>query len=382
MIYPAGQVRLRLYSDAIHAGMRLWPLKNRPPQRNPPSPRSGHRAGKASACRKETRRNREKSAVRQEARDSRFPNWPDPQAAAPAKAGDPARMQPPLLKTLYAEHRHIASVMQLFREQLKAIEAGELVDTHVVYEIMDYMVTWPDRFHHPREDLIYGRVAELDAEAADSVDSLQRDHDFMAGKGREVLRNIQLWRDGELGGTALVKSGRAYIDHMYEHMNTEEKLVFPQIEEVLAAEDWLELAKDDQLRPVADPVFGQRVQREFRNMARKLRSSVRRGVERGTLVEWLAIEAVMESLDVVSMAYESARDTAGEHLRLAWDEGLELFRESAVTAPWRFAANNARLGLRLVQQVAEISRDALGDISRVNQERKDRVRLMDSQAGQ
>ena len=300
----------------------------------------------------------------------------------PAKAGDPARMQPPLLKTLYAEHRHIASVMQLFREQLKAIEAGELVDTHVVYEIMDYMVTWPDRFHHPREDLIYGRVAELDAEAADSVDSLQRDHDFMAGKGREVLRNIQLWRDGELGGTALVKSGRAYIDHMYEHMNTEEKLVFPQIEEVLAAEDWLELAKDDQLRPVADPVFGQRVQREFRNMARKLRSSVRRGVERGALVEWLAIEAVMESLDVVSMAYESARDTAGEHLRLAWDEGLELFRESAVTAPWRFAANNARLGLRLVQQVAEISRDALGDISRVNQERKDRVRLMDSQAGQ
>ncbi len=289
--------------------------------------------------------------------------------------------QPPLLKALYAEHRHIANVMRLFNEQLDAIEAGELVDTHVVYEIMDYMVTWPDRFHHPREDLIYGRVAELDVAVADSVDSLQRDHDYMAKTGQEVLRNIQLWRDGELGGGVLVKSGRAYIQHMYEHMNSEEKLVFPQIEGVLGAGDWVELERDDRLRPVADPVFGQRVQREFRNMARKLRSNVRRGVERGTLVEWLSVEALMESLEVVSMAYESARDSAGDHARIAWDEGVELFRESVVTAPLRCAANNARLSLRLLQEVAEISRDALGDLARVNQERKDRIRLMDSQSG-
>ena len=84
------------------------------------------------------------------------------------------------MKALRAEHRHIATVMQLFADQLKAIESGELVDTHVVYEIMDYMVTWPDRYHHPREDLIYGRVAELDRKAADEVDTLQRDHDHTA----------------------------------------------------------------------------------------------------------------------------------------------------------------------------------------------------------
>ena len=301
-------------------------------------------------------------------------------AAAPAQAVKKSTTQPPLLRALYAEHRHIATVMRLFSEHLDAIEAGELVDTHVVYEIMDYMVTWPDRFHHPREDLIYGRVAELDAAAGDSVDSLQRDHDYMAKAGQEVLRNIQLWRDGELTGGMLVNGGRAYVQHMYEHMNSEEKLVFPQIEGVLSAADWAELERDDRLRPVADPVFGQRVQREFRNMARKLRSSVRRGVERGTLVEWLSVEALMESLEVVSMAYESARGSAGDHVKIAWDEGLEMFRESPVTAPLRCAANNARLGLRLVQEVAEISRDAVGDLARVNQERKDRIRLLDSQS--
>ena len=308
---------------------------------------------------------------------------PRKQAQAPAAGkraprAEAAQARHPLMKTLYAEHRHIASVMQLLAGQLAAIEAGEPVDTHVVYETMDYMVTWPDRYHHPREDLIYAHAAELDPGLADSVDTLQRDHDNTARAGREVLEQIERWRDGSLPGAGLVKSGRAYIDHLYAHMNSEEKLVFPQIEHTLGAQDWSELAADDQLRPVSDPVFGYRVQREYRNLARKLRRGVRRRVERGTMVEWLSVEALLESLEVLAMARESARNSAGDHLRAAWDEGVQMFRESALTAPWRCAGNNARLGLRLLQDVAEISRDAVDDLSRVNREHKARIRLMDS----
>ncbi len=270
----------------------------------------------------------------------------------------------------------MATVMQLFADQLAAIEEGQLVDTHVVYEIMDYMVTWPDRFHHPREDLIYGRVAELDGAAADEVDTLQRDHDRMAGMGREVLNDIARWREGELPGSAIVESGRAYIEHTYEHMNLEEKLVFPHIESVLSLQDWRDLAEDDHLRAFADPVFGPRVQREFRNLARKLRRGLRRGVERGTMVEWIGIEALMESLEVVSMAYESARHSATDHAREAWEECRELFRESPLTAPLQCAASNTRISLRLLEDIAKISRDTYEDLARVNQERKDRIRLL------
>jgi len=265
----------------------------------------------------------------------------------------------------------------LFADQLKSIEEGQLVDTHVVYEIMDYMVTWPDRYHHPREDLIYGRVAEIDTRAADEVDTLQRDHDRTAVRGREILKDIERWREGEVSGSVVAKSGRAYIDHMYEHMNIEEKVVFPHIESILTLQDWRELAEDDELQAVADPVFGTRVQREFRNMTRKLRRNVRRGVERGTMVEWIGIEALMESLEVVSMAYENARDTTSDHLRAALDDSRDMFKESPLSAPVRCAANNAKLTLRLLGDVAEIARDTFDDLSRVNQERKDRVHLLD-----
>ena len=287
------------------------------------------------------------------------------------------RAEQPMMKALRAEHRHMATVMNLFAEQLDAIDAGELVDTHVVYEIMDYMVSWPDRYHHPREDLIYGRVAEMDSAAADEVDTLQRDHDTNAQRGREVLREIERWREGEVSGAAVVKAGRAYIDHMYEHMNLEEKLIFPHIESILRIEDWRELAEDDQLRPVADPVFGPRVQREYRNLARKLRRNVRRGVERGTMMEWISLEALMESLEVMSMALDSARSSAGDHLRAALDDSRDMFRDSPLTAPFMCAVNNTKLTVRLLEDVAEISRDTLDDLTRVNQERRDRMRLLD-----
>lgn len=282
----------------------------------------------------------------------------------------------PLIDTLRSEHRHLASVMELFKEQLNAIEQGQLVDTHVVYEIMDYMVRWPDRFHHPREDMIYARVAEIDAKAADDVDTLQRDHDNMARSSRNVLKDIEHWREGATDGETVIKAGRAYIDHLYEHMNVEEKVVFPQIESLLTATDWRELEIDDQLRPVSDPVFGSRIDREFRNMARKLRRNLRTRVERGAMIEWVGIEALMESLEVLSMAMDNTRDATGDHLRSAMDDTVEAVRENPLTAPLRSAVNNTRTAFNWFGDVVDISRDTFEDLSRVNQARKDRVRMV------
>ena len=53
------------------------------------------------------------------------------------KNAPPDRSSQPLMKTLHAEHAHMSMVMQVFKEQLVAIECGEVVDTHVVYEVMD-----------------------------------------------------------------------------------------------------------------------------------------------------------------------------------------------------------------------------------------------------
>ena len=292
------------------------------------------------------------------------------------KAKAKAAAQQPIMAALRAEHKHIASVMAIFAQQLEAVDCGDLVDTHVMYETMDYMVFWPDRYHHPREDLVYSRVAEIDESAADNVDSLQREHDRMARRGRRLLADIVRWREGEITGDSVVKDGRSYIEKMYVHMNTEEKLVFPQIEGVLTLDDWRELAAEDQLTPDGDPVFGGRVDREFRNLARKLRRNLRHSVEKGAMVEWIGIEALLESMEVMSIALETAREATEDHLHSVWKDSTGILRESPLTGMFKCASNNTRLTVDWLGNVIGISKDTLSDLSRVNQERRDRVRLL------
>lgn len=327
--------------------------------------------GKKSAASKtsKSRSSEKKPAVKSATSAYGRQAW-DKQGPADTRAAEQ-----PMMKTLRAEHRHIVSVMQLFSEQLKSIEDGDFVDPHVLFEIMEYITTWPDRFHHPREDLIYSRVAELDAKAADAVDTLQRDHDYSAKRGRKLLADIESWQAGEVTGAAVVKRGREYISHTYEHMNVEEKVVFPHIETVLTLDDWRELAEDDSLKAVSLPVFGPRVQREFRSLARRLRRGVRRRVERGAVVEWVGIEALMESVEVLSLGYDSARSAAQEHWQAALADSLELFQDSPVKAPLRCSLNNLKLGYRLLGDVAQISREVLEDLEQVNEERKGRVEM-------
>ena len=93
--------------------------------------------------------------------------------------------------------------------------------------------------------------------------------------------------------------------------------------------------------------------------------------------EWVGIDALMESLEVVSMAAESARGTTGEHLRAMVDDSVDLIREAPLTAPLRCFANNTRHTVSLLGEMAEISRDVFHDLSRVNQERLDRIRLLE-----
>lgn len=282
----------------------------------------------------------------------------------------------PMLAMLRAEHRHIASVLALLSDHLNAIERSALVDTRVVSEIMDYMVTWLDRNHHPREDIIYAYAAERDASIAEDRRKLERDHDTMARNGRNLLQLIEEWRTGEASGADLVRLGREYVQNSYAHMSFEEQQVFPAIDALLERSDWLELSAEDQLKPIGDPVFGRRVQREFRNMARKLRRSLRHGVERRAVAEWVSMESLLEAYEVVSMATQSGRSITRDQMVTGLRESAYIFLDQPLRAPLVCAVNNTRITLEWLEEIQEVSRDAVVDLLRVNRERRDRLRLL------
>jgi hemerythrin-like domain-containing protein len=291
-----------------------------------------------------------------------------------------AQSEHAVMQALYAEHRYMATLMHMLGEQLAALETGNTVDPHVLYEVMHYMTHFPDAFHHPREDMVYQRAAELDPELADSVDTLQRDHDYLSDVGAKALKSIDDWRDGRGKDEDLLKHCQNYASSLYEHMNTEEKVVFPQIEKLLSEEDWFELEQQDLLSPVPDPVFGTRVDREYRNIARKARRALRRGAEDAAVVEWIGIEALLEGVEVLSMAVDNSRAAADDRFSEARDDMKELFQESLdgeaslLLLPARCSLSNVSHYVGWLKDCGAIVKDAAGDIRELNRGMRQRMR--------
>jgi hemerythrin-like domain-containing protein len=292
------------------------------------------------------------------------------------------RSEHPVLATLHAEHRYMATLLKLADEQLQSLLDGdESIDSRVLYESLHYMTHYPDAFHHPREDMVYQRAGELDQKLADDVDTLQREHDFIAGLGAKTLQKIVKWQNGEISLEEAVAPAREYIDALYGHMNAEEKLVFPQIEKLLTDEDWRSLEQEDLINPVADPVFGPKVGREYRNIARKARRALRRGVEDVALVEWVGLEAVLEGVEVLSMALDSSRGAAREHFEAALEETGDLIDSRSdngglLLLPWHCAKNNGGRYVSFLKDIRDISKDTFSDLSELGKGTRERLQLI------
>lgn len=283
-----------------------------------------------------------------------------------------------MMATLYSEHRHMATVLKLLEQQLDLIGSDGNADTHILYETMHYMTQYPDRFHHPREDVIFQRAAQLSSQLADDVDAMQRDHDQMAVSGAAALQSIVDWRQGQLDSDKVVEIGRAYIADLFRHMEVEEQLLFPQIELTLGARDWRELSEDDALLPAPDPVFGARVDREFRNVARSARRALRHGVENAVMTEWLGLEGLMESLEVLSMASGQSRASTVEHARETFDECREIVSEGLLLSPFKCAACTVRQYGGWLRDHVEISRDTFEDMATVRDRFRAEIRVLKS----
>jgi hemerythrin-like domain-containing protein len=303
--------------------------------------------------------------------------WESVSRAIPEQPGS----QYPILATLQAEHRYMAALLKQLDAQLTALEQKAPVDAHILYEVMHYMTHFPDAFHHPREDMLYQRAGELDASIVENVETLQRDHDYLAKVGNQTLDAIKRWRRGTARAQDVLKPGRDYMASLYRHMSAEEKLVFPQIEQLLGAEDWRELEQEELLAPVADPVFGPWVAREYRNIARKARRSLRRGVDDVTVMEWAGLETVLEAVEVLSKAVDTGNATIRQRLSEVRESSREIVaagREKGgqpLLVPVRCLAAGTGQYFRFLKDCGAIVGDTANDLGELKRGMRERLRM-------
>lgn len=146
------------------------------------------------------------------------------------------------LRIIGEEHQSLAAILHALRFTQKEILAGRLEpDLPLLQMMVHYLDVYAERRHHPKEDLLFARLAERSAEAAEPLRLLAEQH---AAAPQRIAR-LQAALDALAAGTGTVADFAAafdrYADFYRGHMMLEEERVLPLIGKHLTAEDRREL---------------------------------------------------------------------------------------------------------------------------------------------
>ena len=155
------------------------------------------------------------------------------------------------------EHVRFAKLLDVLEAQLDRFHRGERPDYQLMFDVVQYMSSYADRFHHPPEDLAFAVVAEHDPQTRAPIGDLIAEHAVIRADGEKLVGLLEgALDDVILSRREVEEPGRDYIARLRRHIRREE-LLFPFVAKWLKARDWAEIRRKTALDP--DPAIAARM---------------------------------------------------------------------------------------------------------------------------
>lgn len=167
-----------------------------------------------------------------------------------------------VIDQLHADHINIAKVIDLLKKQYEEMSGDGSPDFSLMLDILDYIHSYPDYIHHPKENIVFKVYLENHDEFKETIESLLKEHKEMAERTQDLYEEIDgILNDTMVDKEELKKKIAAYIQQQMQHMDMEESTVFPNLRTVLTQQDFTRI--ETELPSTEDPVFGEVVQKRF-----------------------------------------------------------------------------------------------------------------------
>jgi hemerythrin-like domain-containing protein len=169
------------------------------------------------------------------------------------------------LDELYAEHRCMSRLLDLLQGQVRLVGEDRQPDGELLLEIAEYFASFPDLFHHPKEDLILRRLIARAPADAEALQHLEDEHEEGGRELKRFMRAvIRLVLDPEADTDRFLSAALAFMDSERRHMAWEEESFFSVAEQALLPEDWAEI--DARLKCFIEPLRKQGGQTGYKHI--------------------------------------------------------------------------------------------------------------------
>ena len=162
------------------------------------------------------------------------------------------------------EHFRFATLLGVVERQLDRFHSGEQPDYALALDVMRYMNGYPDRCHHPQEDVAFERVAAREPAHAGAIAALLEEHEEIDRSGERLVQLFEeVLDDAVLSREQVEQPGRAYIRLLRDHMRREEEF-FERAASVLDASDWAAIERAVPLE--SDPLVAAEGNEDFASL--------------------------------------------------------------------------------------------------------------------
>jgi hemerythrin-like domain-containing protein len=169
------------------------------------------------------------------------------------------------LTIILDEHRSLAAIVHGLRFLIREMkEKGTDPDTKVLWAMLYYIETFPQKLHHPKEEAYLFRCVRARTHDADkAIAQLEEQHREGAQHVKALEMALGRLEAGAPGGRELfMAAAENFADDIARHMALEENVLIPIAKQHLKTEDWAEIAAA--FGQNGDPRFGAEPDHEFR----------------------------------------------------------------------------------------------------------------------
>ena len=224
---------------------------------------------------------------------------------------------PDTLFLLRLEHGNLSKLLRLIEDQVAAADAGIPMDEELLSLACEYFSDYPDRCHHPKEDLVYRRLSERDPDSRaglrDLVVEHRRLHQLTESFAEAVRRLREEPQSAQPSSREVI---REFTERYRQHMRDEDERFFPLAEERLSKDDWdsLDFATFDR----DDPLFDHAAEERFSALRERIDELAEQAKAQPSVLDAAkglralsGIESFNESMKLAGQPFRLARFAQG-----------------------------------------------------------------------
>ncbi len=143
-----------------------------------------------------------------------------------------------IVDRIRADHTMMVRLLGRLETLVGSFTQGGEPDLHLMGEMIDFLVTYPDMCHHPMEDLLYDALERKAPQAAASIADMRREHEAMAGQLRNLAQAMSsILMEVEVSRETFSAMVRNFMARQLHHLTNEETGLLKMARDVLDAED-------------------------------------------------------------------------------------------------------------------------------------------------